>query len=76
MPPLPMIEEVLARPQDVSWLSWAVQYFFFIGLAACAALFGCGVHWRKKQASGLEDLTLQIALTCTITATLALTAEH
>ncbi len=36
-----IIEEVLARPQEVSWLPWAVQYFFFIGIAACAALFGC-----------------------------------
>ena len=23
-----IIEEVLARPQEVSWLPWAVQYFF------------------------------------------------
>ncbi|MDH8517224.1 tetrathionate reductase subunit C, partial [Klebsiella pneumoniae] len=39
MSPSPIVEEVLARPQDVSWLPWAVQYFFFIGIAACAALF-------------------------------------
>ncbi|KJT57064.1 tetrathionate reductase subunit C, partial [Salmonella enterica subsp. enterica serovar Heidelberg str. 622737-12] len=23
-----IIEEVLAHPQDISWLPWAVQYFF------------------------------------------------
>mgnify|MGYP000447289110 CR=1 FL=1 len=27
-----IIDEVLAHPQDVSWLPWAVQYFFFIVL--------------------------------------------
>ncbi|MDH8147131.1 tetrathionate reductase subunit TtrC [Klebsiella pneumoniae] len=75
MSPSPIVEEVLARPQDVSWLPWAVQYFFFIGIAACAALFTCYLHWRKKETSGLENLTLLIALTCAITAPLALTAD-
>lgn len=70
-----IIEEVLARPQDVSWLPWAVQYFFFIGIAACAALFACVLHWRRKTMPELENLTLLIALTCAITAPLALTAD-
>ncbi|MDN8600088.1 tetrathionate reductase subunit TtrC [Citrobacter sp. S2-9] len=70
------IEEVLARPQEVSWLPWAVQYFFFIGIATCAALFACYLHWRKSDNSAsLENLTLLIALTCAITAPLALTAD-
>ena len=70
-----IIEEVLARPQEVSWLPWAVQYFFFIGIAACAALFACVLHWRKQEMPELENLTLLIALTCAITAPLALTAD-
>lgn len=70
-----MIEEVLARPQEVSWLPWAVQYFFFIGIAACAVLFACLLHWRKRHDETLERLTLLIALTCAITAPLALTAD-
>lgn len=70
-----MIAEVLARPQEVSWLPWAVQYFFFIGIAACAALFACLLHWRKRHDETLERLTLLIALTCAITAPLALTAD-
>ncbi|WP_253319600.1 tetrathionate reductase subunit TtrC [Citrobacter amalonaticus] len=74
MPPL-IIEEVLTRPQAVSWLPWAVQYFFFIGIAACGALFGAVLHWRKKDNPTLESLTLLIALTCAITAPLALTAD-
>lgn len=74
MQPL-IIEEVLTRPQAISWLPWAVQYFFFIGIAACAALFGCVLHWRKQDHAALENLTLLIALTCAITAPLALTAD-
>ncbi|WP_336221965.1 tetrathionate reductase subunit TtrC [Citrobacter amalonaticus] len=74
MQPL-IIEEVLTRPQAISWLPWAVQYFFFIGIAACAALFGCVLHWRKQDNAALENLTLLIALTCAITAPLALTAD-
>ncbi|MEG1248227.1 MAG: tetrathionate reductase subunit TtrC [Citrobacter sp.] len=70
-----IIEEVLAHPQEVSWLPWAVQYFFFIGIAACAALFACVLHWRKNTQPQLENLTLLIALTCAITAPLALTAD-
>ncbi|SQA34507.1 tetrathionate reductase subunit C [Yersinia enterocolitica] len=37
-----MIREILARPQDIAWLPWAVQYFFFIGLACSAVLFAGG----------------------------------
>ena len=70
-----IIDEVLAHPQDVSWLPWTVQYFFFIGIAACAALFASVLHWRKKETADLENLTLLIALTCAITAPLALTAD-
>lgn len=70
-----IIEEILAHPQHVSWLPWAVQYFFFIGIAACAALFACVLHWRKQETAELENLTLLIALTCAITAPLALTAD-
>ncbi len=70
-----IIDEVLAHPQDVSWLPWAVQYFFFIGIAACAALFACVLHWRKQETPELENMTLLIALTCAITAPLALTAD-
>ena len=71
MSPL-MINEVLAHPQDVTWLPWAVQYFFFIGIAACSALLACGLHGRH---AGLERLTLLIGLTCAIAAPLALTAD-
>jgi len=71
MSPL-MINEVLAHPQDITWLPWAVQYFFFIGIAACSALLACVLHGRQPE---LERLTLLIGLTCAIAAPLALTAD-
>ena len=46
-----IIDEVLAHPQDVSWLPWAVQYFFFIGIAAwprCSHAFSTGAK-KKRQ---------------------------
>lgn len=71
MSPL-IINEVLAHPQDITWLPWAVQYFFFIGIAACSALLACVLHGRQPE---LERLTLLIGLTCAIAAPLALTAD-
>ncbi|MCE9899601.1 tetrathionate reductase subunit TtrC [Raoultella terrigena] len=70
-----LIAEVLTQPQEVSWLPWAVQYFFFIGIAACGALFACALRWRAGSSEKLEYLTLLITLTCAITAPLALTAD-
>lgn len=68
-----IIQEVVAHPQDITWLPWAVQYFFFISIAACAALLACVLHGR--QPASLERLTLLIGLTCAIAAPLALTAD-
>ncbi|ADO48401.1 tetrathionate reductase subunit TtrC [[Enterobacter] lignolyticus] len=71
-----MIDEVLAQPQAITWLPWAVQYFFFIGIAACAALLAAGARWIARDHSPqLQRLCLFIALTCAITAPLALTAD-
>ncbi len=44
-----MIREILARPQDIAWLPWAVQYFFFIGLACGAVLFAGGQRTCARQ---------------------------
>lgn len=71
-----MIEELVTQSQSITWLPWAVQYFFFIGIAACGALFACGLRWRGgAQSIHLESITLIITLTCAITAPLALTAD-
>lgn len=71
-----IIEELVALPQDITWLPWAVQYFFFIGIAACAALLACTARWLTHQHSErFERVCLFIALTCGVTAPLALTAD-
>lgn len=71
-----IIDEVLAQPQDITWLPWAVQYFFFIGIASCAVLLACAARWLKhRHSERFERICLFIALTCGITAPLALTAD-
>lgn len=71
-----VINEIVAQPQPISWLPWAVQYFFFIGIASCAALLACVARWVSHQHSEqFERVCLFIALTCGITAPLALTAD-
>lgn len=70
------IQEVLAHPQHISWLPWAVQYFFFIGIATCATLYACWQCWRgTRRDSRLETLAVFLAITCGITAPVALTAD-
>lgn len=71
-----VIDEILAQPQPISWLPWAVQYFFFIGIASCAVLLACAARWiTHRHSERLERACLFIALTCGITAPLALTAD-
>jgi len=71
-----IITEMLAQPQPITWLPWAVQYFFFIGIAACAVLLACAARWlRHRHSEPFERVCLFIALTCGITAPLALTAD-
>ena len=71
-----VIHEMLAQPQAITWLPWAVQYFFFIGIAACASeLSGAARGLRHRRSQQCERVCLFIALTCGITAPLALTAD-
>lgn len=71
-----IIDEMLAQPQAITWLPWAVQYFFFIGIASCAVLLACAARWlRHRHSERFERVCLFIALTCGITAPLALTAD-
>lgn len=70
------ISEIVAQPQPVTWLPWAVQYFFFIGVSTCAVLVACGVRWvQPAWRERIEGTCLFLALTCGITAPLALTAD-
>ncbi|WP_227719694.1 tetrathionate reductase subunit TtrC [Yersinia proxima] len=76
-----MIREILARPQDIAWLPWAVQYFFFIGLACGAVLFAGGQRICARQGklsaqqSQWEFAALMLAVTTVIVAPLALNAD-
>lgn len=71
-----IIDEVLAQPQDITWLPWAVQYFFFIGIASCAVLLACAARWSQhRYREAFERVCLFFALTCGIAAPLALTAD-
>ncbi|QHB32275.1 tetrathionate reductase subunit TtrC [Yersinia canariae] len=76
-----MIREILARPQDIAWLPWAVQYFFFIGLACGAVLFAGGQRLlsrrgaRSVQQSQLEFTALMLVVTAVVVAPLALNAD-
>lgn len=76
-----MIREVLARPQDIAWLPWAVQYFFFIGLACGAVLFAGGQRLFSRrgllsaQQSQWEFAALMLAVTAVVVAPLALNAD-
>ncbi|CFQ28793.1 tetrathionate reductase subunit TtrC [Yersinia bercovieri] len=71
-----MIREILARPQDIAWLPWAVQYFFFIGLACSAVLFAGWQRVVSRQHSNpLEFAALILAVTAVVVAPLALNAD-
>ena len=76
-----MIREILARPQDIAWLPWAVQYFFFIGLACSAVLFAGGQRICARQGklsaqqSQFELAALMLAVTAVVVAPLALNAD-
>lgn len=70
------IAEIVTHPQEITWLPWAVQYFFFIGIATCATLVACTVRWADPVCrEKVERVCLFLALTCGITAPLALTAD-
>ncbi len=54
-----IIEEVLAHPQDISWLPWAVQYFFLLALPPAPhclpVIFTGGKRRRNRRKSGITD---------------------
>lgn len=70
------ITEITVPLQEVAWLPWAVQYFFFIGISTTAALvaavgsLGGGKRWQRIQAPAML-----LALSATIVAPIALLAD-
>ncbi len=71
-----MIREILTAPQELAWLPWAVQYFFFIGIAATGALIAVALRlFRKGLYPKAEMITLAIAATTGIVGPIALSAD-
>ncbi|WP_018717916.1 NrfD/PsrC family molybdoenzyme membrane anchor subunit [Arhodomonas aquaeolei] len=68
------ITEIIVPAQDVAWLPWAVQYFFFIGLSTAAALLA-----SAGEAGGplrrLQPAAVLVAVSAGVVAPVALLAD-
>ena len=70
------VAEIIVPQQEVAWLPWAVQYFFFVGLAATAALFaGVGELVRGGRWERLQPAALLVAVSTGVVAPVALLAD-
>ncbi|MGY6038248.1 NrfD/PsrC family molybdoenzyme membrane anchor subunit [Aeromonas sp. AE23HZ002T15] len=69
------INELLAPDQPITWLPWAVQYFFLIGLAYGALWLGAFDLWRKAPDSRLQTLAAVLMMGAGLVAPIALTAD-
>ena len=69
------INELLAPDQPITWLPWAVQYFFLIGLAYGALWLGAADLWRKAPDRRLQTLAAVLMMGAGVVAPIALTAD-
>ncbi|MFG0763095.1 NrfD/PsrC family molybdoenzyme membrane anchor subunit [Aeromonas media] len=69
------IHELLAPDQPITWLPWAVQYFFLIGLAYGALWLGAADLWRKAPDRRLQTLAAVLMMGAGLVAPIALTAD-
>lgn len=70
------IVTVLSTPNAVSWLPWAVLYFFLIGLSVAAFTLSLpGLVFRRAHWTGLSRRALLGAVLCGVTAPLALLSD-
>ncbi|MGY4024638.1 NrfD/PsrC family molybdoenzyme membrane anchor subunit [Aeromonas rivuli] len=69
------INELLAPDQPITWLPWAVQYFFLIGLAYGALWLGAADLWRKVPDRRLQTLAAVLMMGAGLVAPIALTAD-
>lgn len=70
-----VINELLAPAQPITWLPWAVQYFFLIGLAYGALWLGVFELWRKAPDPRLQTLAAVLMVAAGLVAPIALTAD-
>ncbi|MDP1537374.1 MAG: NrfD/PsrC family molybdoenzyme membrane anchor subunit [Burkholderiales bacterium] len=72
----PIIVETVNVMREVTWLPWAVQYFFLIGLSYGAFLVSLpGIVWRRPGWTGISRIALLAALICGLVAPVALLAD-
>ncbi len=70
------VAEIIVPQQEVAWLPWAVQYFFFVGLAATAAIIaGVGEFLRGGRWQRLQPAALLVAVSTGVVAPIALLAD-
>jgi len=70
------IVTILSTRQDVSWLPWAVLYFFLIGLSVAAFVLSVpGIVLRRGSWIGISRRALLGAVLCGVTAPLALLSD-
>ncbi|GKX64469.1 tetrathionate reductase [Pragia fontium] len=70
------ITEVLVPAQEVAWLPWAVQYFFYIGSAyAAAILFALALFCHRSTSHTLRSVLALVLAISALVGPLALTAE-
>lgn len=70
-----MIKEILTPELDISWLPWAVQYFFMIGIAYGAVWIAASSIIFKKHNNRLLILTGLLMISAGIVAPISLLAD-
>lgn len=70
------ITEILVPAQDIVWLPWAVQYFFYVGSAyAATILFFIALVFRQQSSHHFRSALVLVMAIGAIVGPLALTAD-
>ncbi|MGL5038659.1 MAG: NrfD/PsrC family molybdoenzyme membrane anchor subunit [Aeromonas sp.] len=69
------INEILAPAVPITWLPWAVQYFFLVGIAYSALWLAAVQVWRKHSDRRLLTIAAVLMIVTGIVAPIALTAD-
>lgn len=68
--------EILGFAREASWLPWAVQYFFLVGISAAGFFLSLpGLVFGRANWSGVSRQALLVALVCGLTAPVALLSD-
>jgi len=71
-----MITEILSPNIEISWLPWAVAYFFFIGISFTAVILTLpAILFDHKQSIGVARVAMIVMLICAIVGPVALLAD-